>query len=275
MVMGGDKQAQSSPGVKVVAHPAIVNTLKVRRPSMSNSRSTTQEMLTASENGVVVTSNSDANSSCKSSSPSDGIRKQLLRVDTNGDEICTLKTFTSVGESIKSDTLFIFSKLSDDHSSQQPLKPVARLSTRSNSGYDRETRKRLHYKEKLRALTERLASNAAVDQSRQVLTSMAGGEKQVQEDAASVATQDDDDDIETKLGRICGSLRKKLMACTMNICVHDAIVDPEGLMISVTHKILNLGGEESSSNTENDGFNSEVSSLTDETYHRYLRHRYY
>ncbi|KAL7431381.1 hypothetical protein ACHAXH_002032 [Discostella pseudostelligera] len=232
---------------------------------MSNSRSTTQEMLTASENGVVVTSNSDANSSCKSSSPSDGIRKQLLRVDTNGDEICTLKTFTSVGESIKSDTSFIFSKMSE-----------ARLSTRSNSGYDRETRKRLHYKEKLRALTERLASNAAVDRSRQVLTIMADGEKQVQEDAASVATQDDDDDdIETKLGRICGSLRKKLMACTMNICVHDAIVDPEGLMISVTHKILNLGGEESSSNTENDGFNSEVSSLTDETYHRYLRHRYY
>lgn len=287
MMRGGAKPTQPSSGCQVPKGGSRLEVVKPPQPMpMSKNRSTTQEMISASMNGVVVISNNDADiSPTVSSSPSGGCRKQLLRADTTGDESCTLKTFVSVVASIESDNLFIFSKLSDEHSSQH-LHPTTSSyvpPTRSHSCSDRETRKRLHYKEKLHALAERLAANSAVDRSTQLLTNImvgTGGENEGQDDAAaSVNTQDDgDDDIETKFGRMCGSLRKKLMACTMNICVHDAIIDPEGLIISVTHKNLNCGGEECDVDTESDGFVSEVSSLTDETYHRYqarYRYRYY
>lgn len=246
----GKKPTQSSSGChqvsKGVACPVVA--IPQQQQMLLKCRSTTQEITP------------------KASSTSAECRKQLLRADTGGDESCTLKTFVSVGPSIESDTLFILSKLSDEHSSHR-LQPTERLPARSHSCSERETRKRLHYKEKLRTLAERLACNSVVDRPKR--------ENEGQEDAISVDTQDDDD-IETKFGRVCGSLRKKLLACTMNMCVHDAIIDPEGLIISVTRKNLNCAGDEESA--ANDGFLSEVSSLTYETYHRYqarYRYRYY
>lgn len=264
MMRGGKKPTQSSSGR--VTRPVVVKPPQQQMLLVSKCRSTTKEMLSASD-GIVKTFNIDADSLPTASSHSSGSRKKhLLRADT-GDESCTLKTFVSVGASIESDTLFILSKLSDEHSSKQ-LQSTGRLPARSHSCNERETRKRLHYKEKLHTLAERLATNSAIDRSRQ--------EHEGQDDAASLNTQDDD--IETKFGRICGNIRNKLLACTMNMCVHDAIVDPEGLIISVTRKNLNCAGDDCDVNTENDGFISEVSSLTEETYHRYqarYRYRYY
>jgi hypothetical protein len=266
-MMGGMKPTQSSSRCQVSKGGACaVVAIPQQQQMLLKCRSTTQEMLSASENGVVVTFSSNVDSSPKASLSSAERRKQLLRADTGGDESCTLKTFVSVGASIESDTLFVLSKLSDEHSSQR-LQPSGRLPARSHSFSERETRKRLHYKEKLRTLAERLTSNSVVDWPKR--------ENEGQVDARSVDTQDDDD-IETKFGRVCGSLRKKLLACTMNMCVHDAIIDPEGLIISVTRKNLNCAGDEDSA--ANDGFLSEVSSLTDETHHRYqarYRYRYY
>ncbi len=245
---------------------------KILRPHLSRCRSTTAKMLFASENGVVVALNRDADLSLEASHQT-RCQKLPSRV-TAGDESSTLRTFVSLGTSVGSDTLLLLSELCvDEH--EHSTQPSARASKTPSNSCDRETKKRIHYKEQLRALSERLTTSSAVDQSRQVLTNMMGREKDEDQEAASAATQDD---IETKFGRLCGSLRKKLLACTMNdLCVHDAIVDPEGLIVSVTHKNLNCLGDGTSDRiVENDGFISEVSSLTDDTYHRYqARYRVY
>ena len=158
---------------------------------------TQQAFLESDENGMVVTSNRQRQKSDgidinhhHYSSPSRSSRPGRAQASYADDttDASTLPTFVSVGESIdlqkcgsklqqqqRTDTnTFLVSKEADGSDEQQPtlLKLVSFEPTSSSksSSDDHDTRKRLHYKEKLHSLTHRFMTSSAVGRSKEMIS---------------------------------------------------------------------------------------------------------
>ena len=163
----------------------------LRTKSTHSNATTTQKMYIASQqNGIVVTSTRRIESYT--------IQKQRSTADTTVADESTLPTFMSVGASILHTDMsrspsFLVSASERSRSegdnilSSSPLlrldavkiKPERGASVPVLGNSNRETRKKLHYKEKLRALTDRLTTSSAVERSKTMLSSMAIGQSAV------------------------------------------------------------------------------------------------
>ena len=240
--------------------------------------STQQAFLASDENGIIVTSNRrsgiDHHSPSRSSRPG---RVQASYADT--DDSSTLPTFVSVGESIdlqqgctklqqqqRTDTTFLVSK-EDGSDEQQPtllkLVSLEPSSTSNNTGYDHDTRKRLHYKERLRSLTNRFMTSSAVGRSKDMLSDIIDrGTNNSTSIAAVVVPREDhiattNDAKQTvrtnpsdsqfgkfsaqeksgeSLERIITKIGQAFSACSMCICLDEAVVNHEGLVINIPKK---------------------------------------
>lgn len=256
--------------------------------SNSNSTTTQKMFMASSENGIVVTSNMMEVTKTMD-------REQNSSFGTGGS---TLPTFLSVGASIdnlhqndlrRNDSLFIVSK---ERSNETPLLTLVSLEAnswrgnndgvRNTANLDRETRKQLHYKDKLKHLTDSLITSVAVERSRRMLSNIAdkGGGIVAEANTTNHARNngnnttpdphDNENDNDPRYKRILDGIRNKLYACSMRICVDEAVIDHEGIVIDVPTRAFacrctgdDTGGDD---NEEN---HSEISSLTGVTPHRF------
>lgn len=254
---------------------------KSTRDSSTEGLSATQiAFLASDENGVVVTSNRYVKRLSSGKLPS---VNPASYADT--DDTSTLPTFVSVGDDIISwqqtncllsssrynqgaaSNTFLVSKDNDDtkkkEQQQPPLLTLVSLEAQS-SRHDREDalRKKLHYKTKLRSLTDQLTASSAVEQSRKMLspdttTRIDSGivasperSKQVKKGGTSKTTNDLNNDCcvgdsplpneasasNSKPQRILSGVYKALTACTTSLCLDDTVVNHEGTIIQYPAK---------------------------------------
>lgn len=250
---------------------------KSTRDSSTEGLSATQiAFLASDENGVVVTSNRYVKRLSSSSRKLPSVNPASF-ADT--DDTSTLPTFVSVGDDIISwqqtscllsssqgatSNTFLVSKDNDDKKKEQQQPPLLTLVSleAQNSRHDREDalRKKLHYKTKLRSLTDQLTASSAVEQSRKMLspdttTRIDSGivasperSKQVKMKADSKTTNNLNDCCvgdsplpnasasDSKPQRILSGMYKALTACTTSLCLDDTVVNHEGTIIEYPTK---------------------------------------
>mmetsp|Transcript_3540 Transcript_3540/g.9049 ORF Transcript_3540/g.9049 Transcript_3540/m.9049 type:complete len:328 (-) Transcript_3540:192-1175(-) len=225
----GDQISIDDVPVVISAPTDAASRQEMLRRTKSPYSSTTQKMFVASaENGIVVTSNREFATPKASKNSSVG----------TGDA-STLPTFQSVGTSInwqheqRDDTLFLVSKESVE---ELPIMTPVSLESKSPNT-ERETRKRLHYKEKLRLLTESLTTSSAVERSRKMLSDIRengiAAEKNESINECGNTPEEKTPEAKSKYKRVYDGLKKHLYACSMRMCVDDAVVDHEGLIVAV------------------------------------------
>mmetsp|Transcript_50760 Transcript_50760/g.108174 ORF Transcript_50760/g.108174 Transcript_50760/m.108174 type:complete len:315 (+) Transcript_50760:95-1039(+) len=218
----------------------------------SNLTATQKKFLASSENGIVAPRTS---------------MKSCLSLA--GDDESTVPTFLSVGNwqnNPENNTVFLVSKNGDEKPpilKRVSLEARTRMNGVRDAVHDREFRKRLHYKEKLRVLTDRLTTNSALERSREMLTKIVDKNSVVGKEGTNPEQYD------PKYKKIIDGARKKLYACSMRMCFDDAVVDHEGLIIAIPEQSLGCRCDEDSNYTELDGDLSEVSSLTGATRYRF------
>jgi len=251
---------------------------KGTRDSSTEGLSATQiAFLASDENGVVVTSNRYVKRLSSSSRKLPSVNPASY-ADT--DDTSTLPTFVSVGDDIISwqqtncllsssqgaAKTFLVSKDNDDTKKKEQQPPLLTLVSleAQNSRHDREDalRKKLHYKTKLRSLTDQLTASSAVEQSRKMLSPdtsrridsgiVASPErsKQVKKGGTSKTTNDLNNDCcvgdsplpkeasasDSKPHRILSGMYKALTACTTSLCLDDTVVNHEGTIIEYPTK---------------------------------------
>ena len=254
---------------------------KSTRDSSTEGLSATQiAFLASDENGVVVTSNRYVKRLSSSSRKLPSVNPASY-ADT--DDTSTLPTFVSVGDDIISwqqtncllsssqnrqgatSNTFLVSKDNDDKKKEEQQPPLLTLVSleAQNSRNDREDalRKKLHYKTKLRSLTDQLTASSAVEQSRKMLSPdttqridsgiVASPErsKQVKMKADSKTTNNLNNDCcvgdsplpnasasDSKPQRILSGMYKALTACTTSLCLDDTVVNHEGTIIEYPTK---------------------------------------
>jgi len=251
---------------------------KGTRDSSTEGLSATQiAFLASDENGVVVTSNRYVKRLSSSSRKLPSVNPASY-ADT--DDTSTLPTFVSVGDDIISwqqtncllsssqgaAKTFLVSKDNDDTKKKEQQPPQLTLVSleAQNSRHDREDalRKKLHYKTKLRSLTDQLTASSAVEQSRKMLSPdtsrridsgiVASPErsKQVKKGGTSKTTNDLNNDCcvgdsplpkeasasDSKPHRILSGMYKALTACTTSLCLDDTVVNHEGTIIEYPTK---------------------------------------
>lgn len=292
-----DQEEEKPPPPTPPPHESEVNTQRICSTPSRSSKSgltTTQKMQAALSSGVVASSPWESQMTGLSVTPS--------LVDTK-DCDSTLPTFESVGDwhdDVASGTLFLVSNGSGDSQDHRADREDVDSSLQSKTmimftaasdrftASEKESRRRLHYKEKLRALTDELTTSSAVDRSREMLSSIkdksngmlqkkrGGGDQGVARDGRA-----NNGDATYKL--MYENMKNKLCACSLPSCVDDAVVDHEGLIISVPEHgfgcrptrracgSIEAGAEDDSKYSDdlNDGAHSDLSSLTGATHHRY------
>lgn len=255
-------------------HEMLLRTKSKASHSRSES-STSQKMYLASQqNGFVVTSNRKMDTPWISAKNSAAF----------SEDESTLPTFMSVGASVDnrrhdldSTNMFLVSKENTEDSPMVSMSCLATTSpTMSGMGdsvqQQRETRKRQHrYKEKLCSLTERLTTSATVERSKKMISTIVDrGNAVVKEKSNAVFEAGDENDLNEDLStnnNIIESIKKKLYACSMSICLEEAIADQEGMLISVPCRCAEA---EDFDDVELDKKASDISSLSGYTNHRFF-----
>ena len=270
----------------------------LRTKSTHSNATTTQKMYIASQqNGIVVTSTRRMESYT--------IQKQRSTAETTVADESTLPTFMSVGASISyrhtttqdmsRSPSFLVSE-GDNKLSSSPLlrldaikiKPERGASVPVLGNSDRETRKKLHYKEKLRALTDRLTTSSAVERSKTMLSSIVIGQSAVLQmnevDEVGCEEKAEKGDTPASKSDLINGMKKKvldplskLFNCSLTLCVDDSVLDHEGMIISMpTTPKHSSDVEEQGEDDDEDytaGEYSDISSLTGPTNFRF-RSRY-
>jgi len=254
---------------------------KGTRDSSTEGLSATQiAFLASDENGVVVTSNRYVKRLSSSSRKLPSVNPASY-ADT--DDTSTLPTFVSVGDDIISwqqtncllsssqrhqdaANTFLVSKDNDDTKKKEQQPPLLTLvsleAQNSRNGREDALRKKLHYKTKLRSLTDQLTASSAVEQSRKMLSPdttqridsgiVASPERstQVKKGGTSKTTNDLNNDCcvgdsplpkeasasDSKPHRILSGMYKALTACTTSLCLDDTVVNHEGTIIQYPTK---------------------------------------
>ncbi|KAL7548248.1 hypothetical protein ACHAWF_011539 [Thalassiosira exigua] len=240
-----------------------------------SSRSTTTQniFLASSQDGIIVTSSRQVLQRDKAQSSADSA--------TNAS---TLPTFMSVGSAdhlqnndLKDNTVFLVTR---EGTERPPLLTVVSREAKSRmsksgreSPQDKETRKRLHYREKLHLLTSRLTTSSAVERSKEMIANIVERGRDIGKDTVNGGGNETGD----KAGddNIFHGLKSKLYACSMRLCADEAVVDHEGLVIAFPAKNFSCRcNEETYSIGENGSKFTEVSSITGLTNQRFQRRRW-
>mmetsp|Transcript_22666 Transcript_22666/g.49065 ORF Transcript_22666/g.49065 Transcript_22666/m.49065 type:complete len:335 (+) Transcript_22666:133-1137(+) len=242
------------------------------RTSSTHSTSPKMMFVAPSETGAVVTPNSR-----RIDSPKRLEKSGRASHSSFGDD-STLPTFLSVGTNtswqndLRNDTMFLVSK----NGVEEP--PLEARSTRTNgmgdnAALDSKTRKQLHYKEKLRLLTDGLTTSSAVERSRKMLSDIMEKANTVEENIL------EDNDANNgnpppphSYKRIFDGIKNKFYACSSRLCVDEAVVI-EGIIIAFPAKTFSCKCADvddihcTTGDYNYDGNASEVSSLTGVPYH--------
>ncbi len=289
-------------------------------PRDSSASNNDKVYLASSQNGIVITSSraEDVPPRQSAGAGAGAVEKSGRNKHSSFDtDDSTLPTFLSVeGGSLnwkhdqRNDTLFLVAKNSIED--EPPLLKLVPLneSAKNNGSFrntnldlDRETQKKLHYKNKLHELTGRLTTNSAVERSKRMLSDIMerSGSTVVladeQKKAAATTSNNVDraedgnnnnsreEEDEPKAKCIFDSLKKNLLACSMRICIDDAVVDHEGMVIAIPTKKrdcdegegeegyeeFDRAGQQRGGIASVDRKESDVSSLTGMTQHQFQR----
>ena len=254
---------------------------------------------------------------------SNGGRVPASFADT--DDASTLPTFVSVGESLPSylqSKHRTVSKEQDDYTTadddeQQQRPPLLTLvSLEAQNSQDNDRRKKLYYKTRLRSLTDRLTTSSAVQRAKDMTKGVisvatpstekedrqnirietlnnkngiiSATDNNIKLNIDGVGSPQQESSISDSAGRIIKGMRKALSACVCdNICLDDAVINHEGLVIEFKSKsksrnkfvvmdtcqcagdILHANDSACSYSTTSSSNGTDISSLTGLTPHRY------
>lgn len=258
------------------------------KSTCSNATTTTQKMCIASrENGIVAASYRQ------------GEPPRSRTKSERFDESSTLPTYMSLGASdtrrndVRDNNMFVVSRERTEYSSSLkriPLEGKLKMNGARNTDQDGEIERRLHYKEKLRQLAGTLTTSAAAERSREMISNIVERGKAAAAVQEEEGTEDDDDCVVTKEEQrgpppkgkqILDGIRKRVYACSMRMCIDDAIIDHEGLVIAIPERTPFdcRCAEEDVHSTQSseyyDDASTEFSSLTGATHHRFQPRYWY